>query len=134
MLSCFFAVMCLFVYPTIPSPIPFITTAALTGFMLLNFFIASFKNPGYLKKLKNVSFLELLEKVPSADLCPDCEVIRTARSRHCAICNRCVERFDHHCPWVNNCVGVGNHFYFMMFLFSLVVDLISFLGLTAYCK
>ncbi len=51
-------------------------------------------------------------------LCPDCEVIRTSRSRHCSICNRCVERFDHHCPWVNNCVGLKNHHYFMMFLAS----------------
>lgn len=53
-------------------------------------------------------------------LCPDCEVIRTSRSRHCSICNKCVERFDHHCPWVNNCVGTKNHHYFLMFLMSVV--------------
>lgn len=57
-------------------------------------------------------------------LCPDCEVIRTKRSRHCSICNRCVERFDHHCPWVNNCVGSGNHAYFLAFLLSVFVTLI----------
>ena len=52
-------------------------------------------------------------------LCADCEVVRTDRSRHCSICNRCVERFDHHCPWVNNCVGLNNHGVFMVFLASM---------------
>lgn len=53
------------------------------------------------------------------DLCPECQVIRTARSRHCAICNQCVERFDHHCPWINNCVGINNHNAFLMFLITI---------------
>lgn len=56
-------------------------------------------------------------------MCPDCEVLRTPRSRHCAICNKCVERFDHHCPWINNCVGIHNHNSFMAFLWSLTIIL-----------
>ena len=52
-------------------------------------------------------------------LCADCEVVRTDRSRHCSICNKCVERFDHHCPWINNCVGLDNHGVFMSFLVSM---------------
>lgn len=58
-------------------------------------------------------------------MCPDCLVLRTPRSRHCAICNRCVERFDHHCPWLNNCVGIRNHNSFIIFLVSLSLELVA---------
>ena len=63
-----------------------------------------------------MDFLKLMQLVDPIQLCPDCLVIRTPRSRHCSTCNRCVERFDHHCPWINNCIGQRNHIYFMWFL------------------
>ena len=63
-------------------------------------------DPGYLKKDPNLPFMTLLEQFEPNCLCPECEVIKTPRSRHCNLCNRCIDRFDHHCPWINNCVGV----------------------------
>ena len=48
------------------------------------------------------------------------------------MCNRCVERFDHHCPWINNCVGVGNHNYFYGFITFLMLALVSCLASALY--
>lgn len=57
---------------------------------------------------------------PSA-FCSACLVRRPVRSKHCSVCDRCVARLDHHCPWVGNCIGAKNHVYFIGFLVMLIV-------------
>ncbi|XP_066277409.1 palmitoyltransferase ZDHHC16-like [Branchiostoma lanceolatum] len=62
-------------------------------------------------------------KPPSGDrlntevttVCKKCITPKPPRTHHCSVCKCCVLKMDHHCPWLNNCVGHYNHRYFFLF-------------------
>lgn len=54
-------------------------------------------------------------------MCVTCHLDKPARSKHCNFCGVCIAMCDHHCPWVNSCVGRGNYRYFLALLLSLGV-------------
>uniref|UniRef100_A0A0N4ZCC4 Palmitoyltransferase n=1 Tax=Parastrongyloides trichosuri TaxID=131310 RepID=A0A0N4ZCC4_PARTI len=60
----------------------------------------------------------------SDKFCTTCLLIRPHRSKHCKFCNKCILRFDHHCPWIGNCIGANNHLQFLMYLLLLIFSLI----------
>ncbi|GAB5588653.1 hypothetical protein Unana1_03553 [Umbelopsis nana] len=54
--------------------------------------------------------------LPQTKWCKKCNCWKPDRTHHCSICDECVLKMDHHCPWVNGCVGYNNYRFFIQFL------------------
>jgi len=87
-------------------------------------------NPGFLQpddqRCQNFDIFEQsnIEANCSAESCSKCKILRLPEgAKHCFLCHRCVEGFDHHCAWLGTCVGKRNHKFFLAYLGSeLVLD------------
>lgn len=55
------------------------------------------------------------------------------RMKHCSSCDRCVESFDHHCGWINNCVAEKNHREFVVMVFSVWLGIVMWV-FTSICQ
>ena len=60
--------------------------------------------------------------------CEPCGWDMPLRTIHCRTCEKCVRRYDHHCPWIGNCVGERNYRFFYLFIHfeSIVVFILAY--------
>ncbi|XP_076016964.1 palmitoyltransferase ZDHHC18a isoform X1 [Genypterus blacodes] len=137
----FFAFDCPFLVEHLTVFIP-VSGAVLCGFVLFCLLRTSLTDPGILpratpdeaadieKQIDNSGSStyrppprtrEILinQQVVKLKYCFTCKMFRPPRTSHCSVCDNCVERFDHHCPWVGNCVGKRNYRFFYSFIISL---------------
>ena len=83
-----------------------------------------FSEPGIIIKNNNDTWIDIINKRKNINkMCPYCMVEQGKFSKHCFLCNKCIEIFDHHCHWINNCVGHLNRPYFIGFIISLLITL-----------
>eukprot|EP00042_Codosiga_hollandica_P032324 m.205378 g.205378 ORF g.205378 m.205378 type:complete len:217 (-) comp53876_c0_seq48:2247-2897(-) len=53
--------------------------------------------------------------------CKKCCLVKPERAHHCSTCQKCVLKLDHHCPWLNCCIGHFNHRYFVLFMLYTII-------------
>ncbi|XP_069753306.1 palmitoyltransferase ZDHHC19-like isoform X2 [Narcine bancroftii] len=131
----FFTFPCAFLAVNVSLLLPIIT-----GILFLScftsFIITSFMDPGILQQGSDISRHQNLDpqvvkvngKVFYLKWCQVCQFYQPPRCSHCRLCNVCIEDFDHHCKWVNNCVGRRNYRFFFFFVFFLAIYMLTILG------
>merc|ERR1711920_177294 len=108
---------------------------------MICFFLAAFTNPGIVPRNKGIPpecttqlnnsgfpssrFIRINDICLKQKFCETCFIFRPPRSKHCAYCDNCVLRFDHHCTWLGNCVGLHNYRYFVALIYSSTIFLLQ---------
>ncbi|KAL3753776.1 hypothetical protein ACJRO7_001075 [Eucalyptus globulus] len=100
--------------------------AAFTGVALMcvfNYAASVFTDPGrvpptFVPDVEDAEtpIHEIKRKGGDLRYCQKCSLYKPPRAHHCRVCKRCVLRMDHHCIWINNCVGHANYKVFFVFV------------------
>eukprot|EP01023_Acetabularia_acetabulum_P031119 TRINITY_DN29307_c0_g1_i1.p1 TRINITY_DN29307_c0_g1~~TRINITY_DN29307_c0_g1_i1.p1 ORF type:complete len:321 (+),score=28.88 TRINITY_DN29307_c0_g1_i1:209-1171(+) len=96
--------------------------------VLVSLYTTACLNPGIIKRrhlpahvlrnINNFSQVTVNGQEVTVKFCHTCQIQRPPRCSHCAVCDNCVEKFDHHCPWMGTCIGRRNYRSFLLFVLS----------------
>ncbi|AFZ79333.1 zinc finger protein DHHC domain containing protein [Theileria equi strain WA] len=103
-------------------------THVLLVLFLLSYILCMMVSPGTIpntsewsltngQNVDNTSLVFETKKSGARRVCKWCSKYKPDRTHHCRVCGICVLKMDHHCPWVNNCIGWNNHKYFFLSVF-----------------
>jgi len=120
-------------------------TICVAGSILLFSFLVT-GDPGIIpKRMKGKSALEDLaesldnppqqknfDQQPNdiSRICFTCWEWKGLRTKHCSVCDVCVDGFDHHCGWLNNCVAEKNHREFILMIIFVFLGSLLYLGIS----
>eukprot|EP00933_Yihiella_yeosuensis_P030708 TRINITY_DN24301_c0_g1_i1.p1 TRINITY_DN24301_c0_g1~~TRINITY_DN24301_c0_g1_i1.p1 ORF type:complete len:295 (+),score=18.29 TRINITY_DN24301_c0_g1_i1:140-1024(+) len=106
---------------------------ALSGMSLICYFRAALTLPGVVPQVpewllgNSEAEATLTQEVKFGGgrrTCKHCLVYKPDRCHHCRVCQCCILRMDHHCPWIMNCVGYRNYKYFFLLVLYAVLSCI----------
>lgn len=87
--------------------------------------MALFDSPNLSIRLKRNTYVDkILNKQ-----CYKCDSIKPPYAYHCISCRRCIAYMDHHCPWINNCVGFYTQKLFVLFNAYCLITICYALGI-----
>ncbi|KAF4365132.1 hypothetical protein CsatB_000793 [Cannabis sativa] len=115
----------LFTSPGIMNAVVFTAVAIMCVF---NYSVCLYTDPGqvpstFMPDVEDSENLvhEIKRKGGDLRYCQKCCHYKPPRAHHCRVCQRCVLRMDHHCIWINNCVGHANYKAFFVFVVYAVI-------------
>lgn len=103
------------------------------AFVYIITFLCMFSDPGRVtsKSIKTYPFQPNQLIFFRDNKCNTCQIVKPARSKHCSVCGHCYLLYDHHCVWVNNCIGWKNYKWFFLFLIA-NINMLSYGGVLCF--
>ena len=87
----------------------------------VSFLRAACTDPGRIPEGFQAPFKSDLSTIKTCEKCTGKETWKPERAHHCRECGFCVFKMDHHCPWINNCIGFWNRKFFILLLIYVLV-------------
>jgi len=90
---------------------------------LISYYRVSTSSPGRPTDIDD-SLQQAAAEFRVTNRCKVCSTPKPERCHHCSDCKQCTLKMDHHCPWVNNCVGFYNYkFFFLTLVYGSITEI-----------